>query len=259
MTVEQNIYLILRQTAVKTAEVLGEPSFYSSHKAEMEISRNSFKTGRLIKKCMSYIDELSMDAGHGLSHAEAVAFDAGTIIQIEAKNQGIGRELISELVVYVQIAALLHDIKRKEKNHTVAGSNEAKKILNDFLIEDRYKRYIVAAIRNHEAFKELLESEDELAKLISDSLYDADKFRWGPDNFTTTLWLLLNASDMSLEKLYQKFLNSLKYIESIKATFRTQTGRTYGPEFIDMGIIIGQAIYKEMSAIIGPHSKSNTV
>lgn len=259
MIAEQTIYSRLRQTAVRAAEVLGEPSFYPSHKAEVEISRESFKTGSLIKKCMSYIDELSMDAGHGLSHAEAVAFDAGTIIQIEAKNQDIGRGLISELVVYVQIAALLHDIKRKEKNHTVAGSNEAKKILNDFLIEDRYKRYIVAAIRNHEAFKELLESEDELAKLISDSLYDADKFRWGPDNFTTTLWLLLNASDMSVEKLYEKFLNSLKYIESIKATFRTRTGRTYGPEFIDMGVIIGQAIYKEMSAIIGTHSKSNTV
>lgn len=191
-----------------------------------------------------------MDSGHGLSHAEAVALDAGSIIQVEGRIQHIKGRLISELIVYAQIAGLLHDIKRKEKNHTIAGSNEAKKILNDFQIEDRYKRYIVVAIRNHEAFKELLEPEDEIAKLISDSLYDADKFRWGPDNFTTTLWLMLNSLNMPVETLYKNFIENMRYIESIKTTFRTQTGKNYGPEFIDMGLKIGQAIYKEMADII---------
>jgi hypothetical protein len=255
MTVEQNIYSRIRQTAIRTAESLGEPSFYHNHKVELEISRESFKTDMLIKKSLSYIDEASLNAGHGLSHAEAVALDAGTVIQVEGRLQNISSNMIRELVVYVQIAALLHDIKRKEKDHTIAGSNEARRILNDFLIDDSYKRYIVAAIRNHEAFKEVLESEDEKAELISNSLYDADKFRWGPDNFTTTLWLMLDSNDMPVEKLYENFSGNLKYIERVKATFRTQTGKKYGPEFIDMGIIIGQAIYKEMSAIIGTQSK----
>ncbi len=86
-------------------------------------------------------------------------------------------------------------------------------------------------------------------------MYDADKFRWGPDNFTTTLWLMLNSADVPVEKLYKKFNESMKYIENIKATFRTQTGKKYGLEFIDMGIKIGQTIYKEMSTIIGNQSK----
>ncbi len=72
-----------------------------------------------------------MNAGHGLSHAEAVALDAGTVIQVEGKLQNRGSSMIRELVVYVQIADLLHDIKRKEKDHTIAGSNEARRI-NDF-------------------------------------------------------------------------------------------------------------------------------
>jgi hypothetical protein len=244
------VYSRLRKSAFKAAEILGVPSFYLDYWSEWEISCKSLKTNELLKKCMSYIDKTALDSGHGMSHAEAVALDAGTIVQAEGMLQDMDRGLISELIVYVQMAALLHDIKRKEKNHTIAGSNEARRILNDFSMEDRYKRYIVAAIRNHEAFKEVVESEDEMAKLISDSLYDADKFRWGPDNFTTTLWLMLNSMDMPLEVLYEKFLENLKYIESIKDTFRTQTGKKYGPEFIDMGIIIGQTIYKEMSAII---------
>ncbi len=250
MTVDQTIYSRLRQTAIKTTEILGKPSFYPNHKVELEISRELFKTDMLIKKCMPYIDEASMNAGHGLSHAEAVALDGGVVIQVEGRLQNIGSDLMRELIVYVQIAALLHDIKRKEKDHTVAGSNEARRILNDFLIDDSYKRYIVAAIRNHEAFKEVLESEDELAKLISNSLYDADKFRWGPDNFTTTLWLMLNSTHMPVDKLYENFLGNLKYIEGVKATFRSQTGKKYGPEFIDMGIKIGQAIYKEVSKFV---------
>lgn len=250
------IYLRLRQTALKTAEFLGIPSFYDEHRSEIEISRESLRANILFKNCISYMDEVFINSWHGLSHAESVAVDAGAIIRVEGTIQNIEGGLINELIVYVQIAGLLHDIKRGEKDHTIAGSDEAKRILNDFKIEERYKRYIVAAIQNHEAFKEVIESEDEIAKLISDSLYDADKFRWGPDNFTTTLWLMLDSMDMPVEVLYADFIKNIKYIEGIKTTFRTETGKRYGPEFIDMGIIIGQTIYKEMSNILkGLNSK----
>jgi len=252
--VSNPIYVRLKQTAINTAEILGIPSFYLDHKTETEKSRQSLKTNALLRKCFSYLNEASMDSGHGLSHAEAVALDAGSIIQVEGRIQNREARFISDLIVYAQIAGLLHDIKRKEKDHTIAGSNEAKKILNDFQIEDRYKRYIAAAIRNHEAFKEFPEPEDEIAELISDSLYDADKFRWGPDNFTTTVWLMIDPTNMPVETLYGNFIGNLRYIENIKATFRTQTGKNYGPEFIDMGITIGQVIYKEMSEILSNQS-----
>lgn len=246
------IYGRLKQAALVSAETLGIPSFYYDNKTELEASRESLKTNMLLKKCMSYLDETSMYSGHGISHAEAVALDAGVVIQIEGRIQNVDLELelLKELVVYVQIAALFHDIKRKEKNHTIAGNNEARKILKGFQIEERYKRYIADAIRNHEAFKKVLESEDEIGKLISDSLYDADKFRWGPDNFITTLWLILDSAHIPFETFYENFHKNIHYIERIKTTFRTETGRKYGPEFIDMGMIVGQAIYKEMSNIM---------
>ncbi|MBM4136634.1 MAG: hypothetical protein FJ241_07360 [Nitrospira sp.] len=244
------IYGRLKQAALASAENLGIPSFYYDNKTELAASRESLKTNMLLKKCMSYMDETSMYSGHGISHAEAVAVDAGVVIQIEGRIQNVDFELLKDLVVYVQIAALFHDIKRKEKNHTIAGSDEARRILKGFQIEERYKRYIADAIRNHEAFKKVLESEDEIGKLISDSLYDADKFRWGPDNFITTLWLILDSADVPFETFCENFHKNIHYIERIKTTFRTETGRKYGPEFIDMGIMIGQAIYKEMLNIV---------
>lgn len=251
MTNEQkNIYLHLKQTAVRTAEALGKPSFYTEHADELKISADFLKTDALMKKCLSYLDEAAMYAGHGISHAKAVASDAGAIIQIEGRLPNAPAESMTDLILCEQIAAIFHDIKRKEKDHTIAGSAEAARILDDFMIQDRYKRYIADAIRNHEAFKEVLDSENAIAKLISDSLYDADKFRWGPDNFTTTLWLLIDFFDTPVENLHRNFLKNINFIENIKSTFRTQTGRKYGPEIIDRGIKIGQAIFDKMSEIL---------
>jgi len=36
----------------------------------------------------------------------------------------------------------------------------------------------------------------------------------------------------------------MKGIAGIKDTFRTDTGKTYGPEFIDLGLRIGEKIYE---------------
>jgi hypothetical protein len=36
----------------------------------------------------------------------------------------------------------------------------------------------------------------------------------------------------------------MRGIAEIKGTFRTDPGRTYGPEFIDLGLRIGEKIYE---------------
>ena len=243
-------YSILKEKAVKTAKKIGPPSFYKKHKEELDNSLSLLSHSKTLRKCRSYIDESKLHPAHGLQHCEKVAVEAGAILHIEAANKGFG-SLTEELMLCVQIAGLLHDIKRNENNHPLAGSIEDERVLHDFDLEGRYKRYITEAIRNHEAFKEVLSSEDNEAKLISDSLYDADKFRWGPDNFTITLWLLIEASGTPAKILYSSFLEKMEGIKRIKHTFRTATGRTYGPEFIDFGIEIGNELYREMEYTIG--------
>lgn len=243
-------YSRLKQMALSTAERLGDPSFYADNRNELQTAHEMLRTNSILRKCRSYLDESFMGIGHGLAHSEAVAKESGAILQVESRLSDLDSKLVQELIVYVQIAGLLHDIRRKEKDHTVRGSDEARRILENFRIGSNYKRYITSAIRNHEAFKDILESENEIAKLISDSLYDADKFRWGPDNFTTTVWLILDSAKTPVEILCRDFIENLRYIEKIKDTFRTGTGKRYGPEFIDMGIKIGNVIYEEMTSIL---------
>jgi hypothetical protein len=79
--------------------------------------------------------------------------------------------------------------------------------------------------------------------MISDALYDADKFRWGPDNFTFTLWHMLRSSKTPIVPLIRRFPKGMEGISWIKNTFRTETGKIYGPEFIELGLKVGEKVY----------------
>jgi hypothetical protein len=245
------IYAALKEKSRDVARRLGPPSFYRVYKKEVERSSRSLAESEVLLRCRSYLDESKMHPAHGIDHGERVAVEAGAILQIESASVNIGAAEAEELMLCVQIASLFHDIKRKEADHTAKGSAEAERILEDFAIKEIHKRYITAAIRNHEAFKEVLGSEDREAKLISDSLYDADKFRWGPDNFTTTVWLIMESSETPVDALYRDFLIKMDGVGRIKETFRTGIGKKCGPEFIDLGMKIGKEIYREMGDLLG--------
>ncbi len=248
---KNSIYPTLKDKASAVARRIGPPSFYRAHEEDLKRSLRSFSESEVLLRCRSYIDESKLHPAHGIEHCEMVAIEAGAILQIESALGNRTREKTEELLLCVQIAGLFHDIKRSEEDHTIKGSKEAERILEEFDLKKQYKRYIVAAIRNHEAFREVLSSEDEEAKLVSDSLYDADKFRWGPDNFTTTLWLIMESTETPAETLYRNFLEKMKGVGRIKETFRTETGQRFGPEFIDLGIEIGNEIYREMGNLLG--------
>jgi len=243
-------YQRLQEVALRVAKTLPVPAFYARHASAVRFADDHLTTSELLHQCRTYLDESQLECAHGLCHCESVARDAGALILIEAPGRGIAAEDSAGLFLAAELAGLLHDIKRKEKDHALLGSIEAERILKDLGMEDHYRKYIADAIRNHEAFKVTLEAADKEGRLVSDALYDADKFRWGPENFTTTLWTIVNANDTPPESLHRVFKEKMKGIEKIKETFRTKTGLQFGPEIIDQGITIGNAIYKEMTIML---------
>jgi hypothetical protein len=40
------------------------------------------------------------------------------------------------------------------------------------------------------------------------------------------------------------YAQGMEKIKSIKSTFRTSTGQKYGPQFIDLGLEIGEELYE---------------
>ncbi|GAB6161977.1 hypothetical protein JCM12298_11360 [Desulfothermus naphthae] len=220
-------------------------SFYEHFPAELSYSKELFFDHPLIIRCREdVLPFLHDEFGHGINHSKKVAIEAGALVLIEHFPNDVA--YCRHLVLLAQLSGLMHDICRLEPDHAEKGADLAMKIIRDFPLSDEEKQAIYYAIKTHEAFKLLEPPSSAEAKLLSDVLYDADKFRWGPDNFTTTLWEICDYEEWPLEKIIERFPKGIEIIKSISDTFRTDTGQIYGPEFIEVGLQIGNFVYQKL-------------
>jgi len=250
----QPIYVRLRARARQIVSNFPPPDFYQDHSRAYEFSERFLKNDPAIKKLHGFVaDHLEDNFGHGLQHAVKVTIDAGALLFIEGQDAGYGRSVLARRMRVVQCAGLLHDIKRKKKEHAKLGAAHAREILKNYPLTPAEIEDVSRAIHNHEAFKNDILITTSKGALVSDCLYDADKFRWGPDNFTDTLWDMISLYDLPLSKFMARYPKGMEGLEKIKTTFRTQTGKKYGPRFIDMGMAIGEKLYGVIQAEFSDH------
>jgi hypothetical protein len=233
----------------KIAAEIGTPRFYIEREKEVALSREWLDAEPLVDEALRIVGERGDYPGHGLIHVRKVAVDVGALILIEEGSAPTDAR-VRRLVLLAHLAGLLHDIRRSEKNHAERGADEAAGILASFSLRDEERAGVTGAIRSHEAFRPFRTDAGPTVRLLSDALYDADKFRWGPDNFTETLWAMIIPRGIPLQTLLPRFLAGLEGIRKIRESFRTATGREYGPDFIDRGLTIGLKLYEELSADI---------
>jgi hypothetical protein len=234
-----------KRLARRIARCTGSPKFYTEKKREVEASRRLFRSSPFVRECLELVSGREDGIGHGIGHSRKVAIDVGAISLVEYAPFR-QRSEVRRMVLLTHLAGVLHDIRRLEKDHARVSAREAALLLARFDLAEREVAAITGAIRNHEAFRPAEILEDPLAQFLSDALYDADKFRWGPDNFTEMLWDMVEYRKASLDALLTRFLKGMEGITRIRETFRTQTGKIYGPDFIDRGIEIGMKFYSEI-------------
>ena len=232
----------VKREAKNLAGMQPQPRFYDRFAPELAFSKDLFFDHPLIVRCCEdVLPFLVDDYGHGIDHAKKVAVDAGAIALVEAQPWGMDQA--RHLCLLAQLSGLLHDICRLEPEHALRGAEVSAQILADFPLEDRDKEMIAFAIRNHEAFRPMETSADHQEELLASCLYDADKFRWGPDNFGTTLWEICDYEEWCMREILAKFPEGVERIRSIANTFRTEVGKTFGPEFIELGLSLGNRLY----------------
>jgi hypothetical protein len=240
----EDIYAEMMAVSREIADSFPCPRFYTCCSQGIRLSRSLFSQDKKVLRCRAVVQRaLRNNYGHGLDHAEKVAVEAGALAYIEGQRILPLESSRHQAGVLAQISGLLHDLRREEKDHARSGAAAAGKILKDFSFPVEDEQMIVEAIFNHEAFVEPKRIDSPVGQMVSDVLYDADKFRWGPDNFTLTLWEMLRFSRGPVVRLIRRFPKGMNGIARIKDTFRTETGRAYGPEFIDLGLEIGEKIY----------------
>ncbi len=178
-----------------------------------------------------------------MDHAVKVARDAGALMIIELGMGGASAEEIRGRVRVVHCAGLLHDIKRTERDHAIRGARFVRALLENAPLTRDEIEDIVQAIRNHEAFVRPVPVNTIEGRRVASCLYDADKFRWGPDNFTDTIWDMVTAAGIPPATFLAAVPRGMEKLKAIKTTFRTRIGRRYGPAFIDRGLAIGAALF----------------
>lgn len=239
---ETELLLAAKDLSEKIATSYGTPLFYREQKDQIDASCRLMERDPAVRTCIETLKGEADVSGHGLSHARKVAIDTGAIILIEGRPSG-GEEDLNRQVLLAHMAGILHDIRRSSGDHARRGAEAAGGILRRFALGDTERAAVVGAIRNHEAFQPCTPLADPDAQLLSDALYDADKFRWGPDNFTEMLWDIADTRDISMETLLSFFPSGLHSLKRIRGTFRTATGKKYGPGVIDLGLSIGEDLY----------------
>ncbi len=238
------IYLRIRYRARRIIAQFPEPSFYRVFQEENRRSTSMFETDPIILEIRHRVaGDLKGNMGHGQKHAAKVTVDAGALMLIEGKRAGYDSTYLRRRMLLAQCAGMLHDAKRKENDHAIRGAEYARVLLKEFPLCSSEIEDVACAIRNHEAFKALVDINTTEGSLISDCLYDADKFRWGPDNFADTVWAMVRFFQTPIPRFLDLYPKSMELIESIKPTFRSYTGKLYGPEIIDIGLDMGKEIF----------------
>lgn len=143
-----------------------------------------------------------------------------------------------------QCAGLPHDIRRKHKNHAKEGAVFSEKVLGQYLFPKEDITNICLTIENHEAFGDIKVCKTPVGELLSNCLYDADKFRWETENFTHTVWAMVPYANIPIKRFMDLYPNGVFFLEKIKDTFRMPTGRKYGPQFIDHDLRVGEEIFQ---------------
>jgi HD superfamily phosphodiesterase len=93
---------------------------------------------------------------------------------IKGERLSLEESLRREACLLAQIAGLLHDLRRNEKDHAKAGASAASRMLQEFFMFPKKEEYIVQAIANHEALVEPKKIDSPVGQMISDALWRAE-------------------------------------------------------------------------------------
>ncbi len=242
-------YILIRKRARQIVEESPLPDFYRDQADANRYSLDFYSQNPIVQKIKAHVaGMMDQNLGHGLHHAEKVSLDAGALLVIICRMQERPEAETERLLLLAHSAGLLHDVMRKKQNHAVEGADYASGYLTAYPFTTPEIIDISEAIRNHEAFKTVGGDLTSDGLIISNCLYDADKFRWGPDNFSHTVWDMVTHAHVPLKVFMSHFPRGLETVGKVRDTFRSDPGKHYGPQFIDIGMAIGNKLYDVIKA-----------
>ena len=199
-----------------------------------------------------FLDEA---CGLGVEHAKKVAVDTAALIL--AEPSGLNQDERRRMAILAELAGLLHDATRHEEDHAAQGADLAMRLLRGYAISSEERLWVAQAIAEHENPNGSAPIGPEPALLLAAALYDADKFRYGPDIFATTLWELCECDEARLEDIALIFPEGPRKARGYIDTFRTVEGRRHGPQLLAEGLSLAEELTRMLERTLAA-STSNS-
>ncbi len=249
--------LQLKRRARELSASRPQPAFVLECAEELSHASNLFFDHPMMLRLQNdALGFLNDPCGLGVEHAKRVAIDAAALAL--AEPTGLNQEERRRLALLAEVAGLLHDTMRHEDEHPEKGADLCMRILRGYPLSPEERVWIAQAVCLHEADLPLAEAGPESARLLSGTVHDADRFRFGPDIFAATLWEFCECDDWPLEEIAAAFPKGVAHAEACARGFRTEQGRKFGPALIDEGLSLAKEytlFFQEMLAATAP---SNT-
>ena len=167
----EDIYSEMIAVSQRIAASFPPPRFYTCCRPWLTLSRSLFSDDPQVARCREMVRrELQNNYGHGLEHVEKVAVEAGALAYLDADRLSWEEAAKERAGILAQVAGLLHDLRRGEKDHARLGAEASRTILRSFPFAEEEGRIIAEAIANHEAFVEPRKIESSLGQMVCDVL-----------------------------------------------------------------------------------------
>lgn len=207
---------------------------------------------RLQGDALGFLNEA---CGLGVEHGKRVAMDAAALIL--AEPSGLSTEERRRLAVLAEMAGLLHDSLRHEDGHAEKGADLCLRILRGYSIAPEERVWIAGAVAGHEDGGPQLGDASESARLLAGALHDADVFRFGPDIFATILWEFCECDEWPLAKIAAAFPEGVRRARSLSGSFRTESGRRYGPQLLAEGLSLAEEYERMLGQALAATAEDN--
>jgi hypothetical protein len=195
--------------------------------------------------------------GVGVEHGKRVAIDAAALVL--AEPTGLDQEERRRLSLLAAMAGLLHDAMRHEEDHAELGADLVLRLLRGYPISSEERIHIAQAVALHETILPLAEGGPESARLLAAAVFDADRFRFGPDFFAATLWELFGNEEWDLKDIAAALPKGRERAKAALADgFRTELGRRYGPALLAEGLALADLYAPLFEQALADTPPSNT-
>ncbi|WP_022663136.1 hypothetical protein [Paucidesulfovibrio longus] len=241
--------IALKKQSCRLARQHNLPSFYSDFAEEADFSSDLFFNNQALLKLQE--DSVAFfydDYMFGIEHSKRLAQDACTILL--AWDNGLTSQASRRTGLLAQVAAMIRDIECSD-GESDRSQGSALSLLDGCPLSPEEKRLVTRACtcRTRPDPAEMPEGSE--LRALSFSLHDAYWFRFGPDIFSTVMWIYCDYTTLSLPELVDQFEKGVDAARYASDGFLTEPGRKYGPEILQAGVEQGELMLKLLREAAG--------